>query len=64
MTRIFAFLDLMRQSARLMVGQSSYSAYLDHMTRHHSGAPVMDEKAFFRHRQEVRYGGKSGGRCC
>jgi len=25
---------------------------------------VMSEAAFFRNRQEARYGGRNGGRCC
>ncbi|MGL5995846.1 MAG: CstA-like transporter-associated (seleno)protein, partial [Pseudomonas proteolytica] len=26
--------------------------------------PMMDYKAFFRERQEARYGGKGGPKCC
>ncbi|NUT87095.1 putative selenoprotein, partial [Pseudomonas corrugata] len=26
--------------------------------------PVMDYEAFFRERQEARYGGKGGPKCC
>lgn len=51
-------------AGRLMVGQSSYRAYRDHMAAHHPDAPVMDERAFFRSRQQARYGGRGGGRCC
>ena len=58
------FLDLVASSGRLMVGQSSYRAYCDHMTAHHPDTPVMDERTFFCSRQEARYGGKGGGRCC
>ncbi|MCI0997414.1 YbdD/YjiX family protein [Pseudomonas corrugata] len=28
------------------------------------GKPVMDYEAFFRERQEARYGGKGGPKCC
>jgi uncharacterized short protein YbdD (DUF466 family) len=52
------------ETARLMVGLPSYRAYRAHMAAHHPGAPVMDERAFFRDRQQARYGGKGGGRCC
>jgi uncharacterized short protein YbdD (DUF466 family) len=57
-------LDWFRRTARLMVGVPDYDAYLRHMAGHHPGAPVMDRVAFFRDRQEARYGGKNGGRCC
>lgn len=55
---------VMRDSARLMVGQTSYEAYCAHMKDHHPETPVMSERAFFRHRQDARYGGRGGGRCC
>ena len=54
----------LRKTARLMVGLPDYDAYIGHMAAHHPGAPVMDRVAFFRDRQEARYGGKNGGRCC
>jgi uncharacterized short protein YbdD (DUF466 family) len=57
-------LGLLAAMARMMVGQGNYRAYLDHMADRHPEAPVMDERAFFRHRQKARYGGKGGGRCC
>ncbi|KUR80243.1 YbdD/YjiX family protein [Novosphingobium sp. FSW06-99] len=57
-------LAIVTAASRLMVGQSSYRAYCDHMAAHHPDAPVMDERAFFRSRQEARYGGRGGGRCC
>jgi len=47
-----------------MVGMPDYDAYLRHCEAHHPGQPVMDRTAFFRDRQEARYGGKNGGRCC
>jgi uncharacterized short protein YbdD (DUF466 family) len=58
------FLATLRQAARLMVGMPDYDAYLRHMREHHADTPVMDRIAFFRDRQEARYGGKNGGRCC
>lgn len=58
------FLSLLRQTARLMVGMPDYDAYLRHMLTHHPDRPVMDRTQFFRDRQEARYGGKNGGKCC
>jgi len=55
---------LLRQTARLMVGLPDYDAYLRHMAQHHPDRVAMDRVAFFRDRQEARYGGKNGGRCC
>ena len=57
-------LQTLKDTARLMVGQSSYEAYLDHMARHHPGHAPMSRVAFFRDREQARYGGKGGGRCC
>ena len=53
------------QCARLMVGLPEYSTYVEHMEKMHPGEPVMTYEAFFRERQQARYGGsgKSGG-CC
>ena len=48
---------------RLMVGVPNYGAYLRHMAATHPGAPVMDYEAFFRNRQQARYGGGKTG-CC
>jgi uncharacterized short protein YbdD (DUF466 family) len=54
----------LRRTARLMVGLPDYDAYLGHMAAHHPEQPPMDRVQFFRDRQEARYGGKNGGRCC
>lgn len=59
-----ALLQTLRRTARLMVGMPDYDAYLRHMTDHHPDSVVMDRTSFFRNRQEARYGGKNGGRCC
>ena len=56
--------DTLRRTARLMVGMPDYDAYVRHMTARHPDRPVMDRAQFFRDRQEARYGGKQGGRCC
>jgi len=55
---------MVAETARLMVGQPSYAAYREHMATAHPDAPVLSEAAFFRDRQEARYGGRNGGRCC
>jgi uncharacterized short protein YbdD (DUF466 family) len=48
----------------MMVGQPSYDAYLAHMAAHHPDHAPMDRVAFFRNREEARFGAKGGGRCC
>ena len=57
-------LQTLKETARLMVGQPRYETYRAHLAAHHPGEPVMDEVAFFREREEARYGGKNGGKCC
>ena len=54
------------QCAHLMVGLPDYETYLAHMRRVHPAEAPMSYEAFFRARQEARYGRtKSGGfRCC
>ena len=53
------------QSMRLMVGLPEYDTYLAHMEKTHPDEEPMGYEAFFRERQEARYGGagKRGG-CC
>lgn len=58
------FLEKLRQAARMMVGMPDYDAYLRHMREHHPERKPMDRVQFFRERQESRYGGKNGGKCC
>jgi uncharacterized short protein YbdD (DUF466 family) len=52
------------QAMRLMVGLPDYETYVAHMRDTHPDQEAMSYEAFFRERQEARYGGKSGGRCC
>ena len=59
-----ALVRRLSETALLMVGQTPYEAYCAHMRRHHPDAPMMDRLAFFREREQARYGGRSGGRCC
>jgi hypothetical protein len=42
----------------------SYEKYRAHMAEVHPDRPIMSESAFFRDRQQARYGGRNGGRCC
>ncbi|HWU03881.1 MAG TPA: YbdD/YjiX family protein [Novosphingobium sp.] len=57
-------LATLRAMARAMVGLGDYEAYVRHMTAHHPDRPAMSRAQFFRDRQEARYGGKNGGKCC
>ena len=50
--------------ARLMVGQPSYEAYVEHLASQHPDRRPMSRTEFFRNRQEARYGGGGGFRCC
>jgi uncharacterized short protein YbdD (DUF466 family) len=60
-----AWLRCLCDTARLMVGQPSYEAYLAHMQRLHPDKPPMTRAEFFRDREAARYGGGGGGlRCC
>jgi uncharacterized short protein YbdD (DUF466 family) len=53
------------QTLRLMVGVPSYEAYLEHHARAHPERAPMSYEAFFRERQQARYGGRVGSaRCC
>lgn len=47
-----------------MVGMPDYDNYVEHMHKTHPDKPVMTYEQFFRERQEARYGGKSGPKCC
>ncbi len=58
-------LQLITQSFRLMVGVPEYSTYVRHMQSTHPDRPIMSYEAFFRERQEMRYGGNGKvNRCC
>ncbi len=52
------------QTARLCCGVPDYDNYVRHTLEHHPERKVMDYPTFFRERQEARYGGRSGFRCC
>ena len=52
------------QGLRLMVGVPDYDNYVQHMRLTHPEQTPMSHDEFFRERQDARYGGKNGGRCC
>lgn len=52
------------QMANLMVGIPDYDNYVQHVKLNHPDQEPMTYEAFFRERQEARYGGKGGFRCC
>lgn len=57
-------LRTLRQTGLLMVGQPCYETYLQHMALRHPERTPMTRVEFFRDREQARYGGKNGGRCC
>lgn len=50
----------------MLIGIPDYDNYVEHMKTNHPDKPYMTYEAFFRERQQARYGGdgKSGMRCC
>jgi uncharacterized short protein YbdD (DUF466 family) len=54
----------LRDALHLLVGMPSYETYRAHMAEAHPDRQVMSKSAFFRDRQQARYGGRNGGRCC
>ncbi|WP_263140451.1 YbdD/YjiX family protein [Pseudomonas sp. RIT-PI-AD] len=54
------------QAARMLVGMPDYDTYVEHMRKTHPEQTPMSYEAFFRERQDARYGGGKGRpiRCC
>jgi uncharacterized short protein YbdD (DUF466 family) len=53
------------QTARLMVGLPDYDNYLNHMQLNHPDQEAMSYEAFFRERQDARYGANGRiAKCC
>jgi uncharacterized short protein YbdD (DUF466 family) len=52
------------ESARLCCGVPDYENYVRHLRQEHPERPVPDYATFFRERQDARYRGGSGTRCC
>ena len=55
-------LELLKRTARLMVGVPEYETYVRHREAAHPGEPVMSRGEFYAERAEKRFGGVS--RCC
>lgn len=52
------------QAAKLMIGVPDYDHYVQHMRLNHPEQTPMTYAEFFRERQDARYGGKGGFKCC
>jgi uncharacterized short protein YbdD (DUF466 family) len=52
------------ESARLCCGVPDYESYVRHLRQEHPERPIPDYATFFRERQDARYRGGSGTRCC
>jgi uncharacterized short protein YbdD (DUF466 family) len=54
------------QAARMLVGMPDYDTYVAHMRSTHPEQTPMSYEAFFRERQDARYGGGKGRpiHCC
>jgi len=52
------------QAAKMMIGVPDYDNYVEHMRINHPDQEPMTYEAFFRDRQDARYGGKGGAKCC
>ncbi len=53
-----------RAAAELVVGLPDYDHYVAHLRATHPGDAVMSRDAFFRARQNARFGSGGGLRCC
>jgi uncharacterized short protein YbdD (DUF466 family) len=64
--QLSAFGKCLGQCAKLMIGVPDYDAYVAHMRATHPDREVMTYEAFFRERQNARYGdgGSRTLRCC
>lgn len=52
------------QMANMMIGVPDYDTYVAHMKTTHPDQQPMTYAEFFRERQDTRYGGKGGFKCC
>lgn len=66
MTRwVKLFCTRLRETLRLMIGIPDYERYVAHMRAKHPDQEPMSYEAFFRERQDARFGGKGDiRRCC
>jgi uncharacterized short protein YbdD (DUF466 family) len=60
---VITLLSRVQQSARLMCGLPDYDAYVAHLRTRHPGQDIPSYEAFFRERQDARYG-RNAQRCC
>lgn len=51
------------RGARLAIGQPDYATYVAHLRERHPERPVPSREAFFREREQARYG-RGRTRCC
>jgi uncharacterized short protein YbdD (DUF466 family) len=59
------FISRVRDTLRLMIGIPDYERYVAHIRAHHPEKEPMSYEAFFRERQDARFGGKGDiRRCC
>lgn len=56
--------ELMKRTARLMVGVPDYETYVRHRQTCHPDEPVMTYEEFYRNRVQARYGAGKIQRCC
>ncbi|UXN04198.1 YbdD/YjiX family protein [Bartonella sp. HY406] len=54
----------MGQAAKLMIGVPDYDNYVQHMRLTHPDQTPMTYPEFFKDRQDARFGGKNGFKCC
>lgn len=52
------------QAAKLMIGIPDYDNYVQHMKLTHPEKTPMSYEEFFKERQEAKYSGKGGFKCC
>lgn len=52
------------QAAKLMIGIPDYDTYVQHMKLTHPEQQPMTYEEFFKERQEAKYSGKGGFKCC
>jgi uncharacterized short protein YbdD (DUF466 family) len=64
MAETLKLFELMKQTARLMVGVPDYETYVQHRQTCHPGEPVMTYEEFYRNRVQARYGDGKIQRCC
>ena len=57
-------LSAARAALEVVAGMPDYERYVAHVTETHPEQAVMTRAAFFRARQEARFGAGGGLRCC